>query len=92
MAATSYSVDRIGVLRAALTGSITASVVFLFCWVGTLVPFSSPTHAYIGLFTTAEVGSAAALAGGLCWSFLFGALSGVVLATVYNLLGSLDRK
>ena len=92
MATTTYSVHRIGVLRAALTGSITASVVFLFCWLGTLVPFSSSTHAYIGLFTTAEVGSAAALAGGLYSSFLFGALSGVVLATVYNLLGSLDRK
>ena len=39
MATTTYSVHRIGVLRAALTGSITASVVFLFCWLGTFVPF-----------------------------------------------------
>jgi hypothetical protein len=92
MATTSYSVHRIGVLRAALTGAISALVVFLMCWLGTFVPFSSPTHAYLGLFTTAETGSSAALAGGLCWSFLFGALSGAVVATVYNLLDSLDRK
>lgn len=92
MATTTYSVHRIGVLRAALTGAISALVVFLLCWLGTFVPFSSPTHSYLGLFTTAEIGSGAALAGGLCWSFLFGALSGAVLATVYNLLGSLDRK
>ena len=92
MATTTYSIHRIGVLRAALTGAITASVVFFLCWLGTFVPFSSPTHAYIGLFTTAEVASSAALAGGLCWSFLFGALSGAVLATVYNFLGPIDRK
>ena len=92
MATTTYSIHRIGVLRAALTGAVTASVVFALCWLGTLVPFSSPTHAYIGLFTPADVSSGGALAQGLCWSFVFGALSGAVLATVYNLLGSFDRK
>ena len=92
MATTTYAVHRIGMLRAALTGAITASVMFFLCWLGTLVPFSSPTHAYIGLFTTADVGSSAALAGGVCWSFLFGALSGAVLASVYNLLGPLGTE
>ena len=92
MATDTLAIHRIGVLRLALTGGLTAAIVFLFCWLGTLVPFSSPTHAYISLFTPAEVASSAALAPGVVWSFLFGTLSGAVLAAVYNLLGSLGRK
>ena len=59
---------------------------------GTFIPFSSPTHAYIGLFTPAEMSSVAALAQGICWSFLFGGLSGSVFAWVYNVLASLDDR
>ena len=92
MATQSIVTHRLGPLRLALTAAITAAVVFAFCWSGTLVPFSSPTHAYISLFTPAEISSGAALAQGLCWSFLFGGLSGAVLALVYNLLGPLERK
>jgi len=91
MATQSVGTHRIGVLRLALTGAITAAFVFLLCWLGTFIPFSSPTHAYIGLFTPAEMSSVAALAQGVCWSFLFGGLSGAVLAWVYNALGRLDR-
>jgi len=91
MATQSIATHRLQVLRLALTGAITAAAVFALCWLGTLIPFSSPTHAYISVFTPAEVASGAALAQGLCWSFLFGGLSGAVLATVYNLLGPLDR-
>jgi hypothetical protein len=72
MATQTMVTHRIGVLRLALTGAITAALVFLLCWVGTFIPFSSPTHAYIGLFTPAEMSSVAALAQGICWSFLFG--------------------
>ncbi|GAA3908477.1 hypothetical protein GCM10022276_28510 [Sphingomonas limnosediminicola] len=92
MATQSITTHRLDVLRLALTGAITAAVVFALCWLGTLVPFSSPTHAYIRLFTPAEISSDAALAPGLCWSFLFGGLSGAVLAIVYNILGPLGRK
>ena len=92
MATQSVVTHRLDVLRLALTGAITAAVVFAFCWLGTLVPFSSPTHAYISLFTPAEISSGAALAQGLFWSFLFGGLSGAVLAIVYNLLSPLGRK
>ena len=91
MATQSIVTHRLGVLRIALTGAITASVVFVLCWLGTFVPFSSPTHAYIGLFTPAEMTSFAALCGGVVWSFLFGGLSGAVLAWVYDALGGLDR-
>lgn len=92
MATQSIVTHRIGVLRLALTGAITAAVVFVLCWLGTLIPFSSPTHAYIGLFTPAEINSVGALAQGTCWSFLFGGLSGAVLAWVYNALDGLDRR
>jgi len=91
MATQSIVTHRLGVLRLALTGAITAAVVFVLCWLGTFIPFSSPTHAYIGLFTSAEMSSVVALAQGICWSFLFGGLSGAVLAAVYNALGPLER-
>ena len=83
---------RIGVFRLALTGAITAAFVFVLCWLGTFVPFSSPTHAYIGLFTPFPMNSFAALCQGIGWSFLFGGLSGALFACVYNLLDSLERE
>lgn len=92
MATQSIATHRIGVLRLALTGAVTAALVFVLCWLGTLIPFSSPTHAYIGLFTPAEQNSVGALVEGVVWSFLFGGLSGAVLAWVYNALGRLDRR
>ena len=91
MATQAIVTRRIGVLRLALTAAITAAVVFVLCWLGTFIPFSSPTHAYIGLFTPADINSAVGLGQGICWSFLFGGLSGAVLAAVYNALGPLER-
>jgi len=91
MATQAIETRRIGVLRLALTGAITAAIVFVLCWLGTFIPFSSPTHAYLGLFTPAEMSSVVALAQGICWSFLFGALSGGILAAVYNALAPLER-
>jgi hypothetical protein len=83
---------RIAVLRLALAGAITASLLFLLCWLGTFVPFASPTHAYIGLFTPAEMTSSLALFEGAAWSFVFGGLSGALLAWVYNLLDGIERQ
>lgn len=91
MATQAIATPRIAVLRLALTGAITAAAVFALCWLGTFIPFSSPTHAYIGIFTPAEMNSGVALAQGMCWSFLFGGLSGAVFAAVYNALGPLER-
>ena len=92
MATQAMSAHKVGVLRLALAGAITATLVFVLCWLGTLVPFSSPTHAYIGLFTPAEMESFAALCEGTAWSFLFGGLSGAVFAWIYNLLDGLERR
>lgn len=96
MASENSNVDsplhRMGVMRLAATLGVGAALILVLCWVGTFIPVSSPTHAYIGLFTSAQASSGAALLEGSVWSFLFGALSGAVLAALYNLLGRLDRR
>ena len=92
MATQPTSTPRIGVLRLALAGAITASLVFILCWLGTLIPFASPTHAYIALFTPAEMTSLLALCEGVVWSFLFGGLAGASFAWIYNLLDTFERR
>lgn|SRR5690349_5920425 len=81
----------LGALRLAIAAGITAVAVFVLCWLGTFVPFSNPTHAYITLFTNAEVSSTLALVEGTCWSLLFGALIGAVFALVYNATAAFAR-
>lgn len=81
---------KIGVLRLALTGAIVASLFFVLCWIGMFLPFGSPTHAYLALFTNAEITSTNALVQGVCWSALFGLVAGGLTALVYNALSALD--
>jgi len=81
----------LSVQRLLASGGITAALVFVLCWLGTFVPFSSPTHAYIGLFTPAYASSIEALLQGTGWSLLFGALSGALFALVYNATRALQR-
>lgn len=83
---------RIGLFRLAATGAVAAAIIFVICWVGTFIPFSSPTHAYVALFTAAPMKSVDALLEGALWSALFGAFSGAVFAMVYNLFAGLDRR
>lgn len=75
-----------GVLRCALTGALVAALLFILCRIGTFLPFSSPTHAHIGLFTPAEMTPPQALEG-TCWSLAFGTIMGALIALVYNSLG-----
>lgn len=82
----------LSVTRLLVAGGVTAAVVFVLCWLGTFIPFSSPTHAYIGLFTTLEVSSLEALAEGAVWSLLFGALAAGLFALVYNATAPLVRR
>jgi hypothetical protein len=82
----------VSVLRLAVATGISAAVVFVLCWLGTLLPFGSPTHAYISLFTNADISSGQALLEGTCWSLLFGLLVGAVFALVYNATASIGRK
>lgn len=82
----------VSVTRLLVAGGVTAAVVFALCWVGTFVPFSSPTHAYLSLFTNADMSSGRALAEGALWSLLFGALVGAAFALIYNATASLGRR
>ena len=74
----------LGVARVTVSAGFAALLIFVLCWAGTFIPYSSPTHALIGLFTPAPMGSVEALTEGSFWSLLFGALSGAVFALVYN--------
>ena len=85
------SLGRLSIVRLLISGGATGCIVFVLCWLGTLIPYSSPTHAYIGLFTTAPVDSLEALFTGICWSLLFGGLVGAVFAILYNLTSALER-
>jgi hypothetical protein len=82
---------KLSVLRLILTGAFVAGLLFILCWIGTFIPFASPTHAYISLFTAAPASSTLALAEGTCWSFAFGAIIGLLIALVYNGLGGIFR-
>lgn len=84
--------SSIGVRRTIVAGGATAAAVFVLCWLGTFIPFSSPTHAYIGLFTLADASSIQALVEGTVWSLLFGALVGAVFALSYNAAAPLGRR
>lgn len=99
MATTSHTTlaetDRshmLSVTRLLVAGGVTAAAVFILCWAGIFLPFSSPTHAYISLFTNADMSSGRALAEGTLWSLLFGALVGALFALVYNATAPLDRR
>ena len=83
---------KLGVTRILVAGAVTAMVSFVLCWLATFVPFSSPTHAYVALFTAAPAQSVTALAEGGSWSLLFGGLIGGLFAFVYNCAASLDRR
>ena len=94
--ATSESAVRLhanlSVRRLAATGAVGAALIFILCWLGTFIPFSSPTHAFIGLFTPADMQSGRALVEGSLWSFLFGGLSGALIAAIYNMFAGLEGR
>lgn len=81
---------NLSIRRLAATGAVGTALVFILCWLGTFIPFSSPTHAFIGLFTPADMQSGRALVEGGFWSFLFGGLSGGLIALVYNMFAGLE--
>ena len=83
---------RVSITRLSVATGVSAAVIFVLCWIGTFVPFSSPTHAYIGLFTNADISSGVALYEGTCWSFVFGLIVGAVFALIYNATAPLGRR
>jgi hypothetical protein len=82
---------NISVLRFAVAVAVTLMVLFAICWLAIFLPVGNATHAYIGLFTTADPRTGIALAQGLCWSLVFGFIAGGLGAFVYNLVGGRGR-
>ena len=82
---------RIHVVRVAVATGLGLAVLMILCWLGAFIPFASPTHAYVALFTPAELHSLRALLEGTSWSFLFGVLAGATIAIMYNVFARLER-
>jgi hypothetical protein len=88
---TDVTLHRISVWRAGAAAGLAFSTLMVLCWIGAFIPFSSPTHGFISLFTPAEIHSVRALIEGTLWALLFGLVAGAILATSYNLLARLER-
>ncbi|CAN5285597.1 hypothetical protein BH10PSE14_BH10PSE14_20570 [soil metagenome] len=78
---------RLNVVRCAATGAALLSAIFVLCWLAAALFGAIGSHMYMAMFTPTLPGSFIALAAGLCWSILFGAVAGGVLAVFYNLFG-----
>ena len=62
-------------------------VLFLLYFLGAvLFPGASFTHNWLGLFSTAPVGSARELIEGVIWNIVFAWIAAVVFGLVYNRL------
>ena len=72
-------------MRLAIACGGTIAILFVLCWLGTLVLPQGPSHMFIVLFTAAPAGSLAALIAGGSTALVFGALGGGLLAWSYNL-------
>ena len=82
---------RLPVVRCAAAGAVALGALFVLCWIGAALGWTNASHMYISLFTPAPVGSTAALGVGLCWSLVFGALAGALIALAFNVLAFLER-
>jgi len=83
---------KLDTFRSMLTGGIVGLLLFIICWLAVFIPSVRATHMYIQLFTAAEIRSGAALVEGVCWSLIFGAVIGALIALVYNGLAAISRR
>lgn len=91
VSASRNSESTLSALRCALTGAVVLTALFVLCWAAAAVGLVNNSHMYISLFTVAPVASAAGLAVGVCWSAVFGALAGALVAVTYNALAFVGR-
>ena len=82
---------RLSISRCALTGAVALAALFGLCWLGTAAGLTGSSHMFISLFTMAPIASGAAFGIGLCWSLVFGGVSGALIAIVYNAFSFLAR-
>jgi hypothetical protein len=82
---------KIGVLRLALTGALSATIFYVFCWIGAQTPLGPGGHMYLNLYTAADLSTGASLIEGAAWSFGGGLIFGALIAYVYNALAAFDR-
>lgn len=80
----SLSTGRLGIVHCAVTGAVALGIIFVACWLGAVFTSMPVTHMFISMFTPAAVSSPAALIQGSCWSLVFGAWAGFVIAVVSN--------
>lgn len=73
------------ILHFSVVGSLVFGIVFVACWLLAFTPLGA-THAFIALFTTADTTSQVALVNGLCWSLIFGAWIGFLIAAVHRIV------
>ena len=76
--------EKVSVIRFAVTGASALVILFVSCWLGALAFPTSFTHAFVTLFTFAPMTSWLALGEGICSALLFGFAAGGVLAWSYN--------
>lgn len=77
---------RLGIVRCASTGAFVTLLMFLLCWVTTAL--GTPlAHSFISLFTVQPVASTDALWMGSLSAFIFGGVTGGLVAHCYNLAG-----
>ena len=84
--------QQVSVMRFAVAGAITVTLLFALCWLGALALPAAFSHGFITLFTLAPITSWLALGEGLCSGLLFGFAAGVLLAWSYNVSAWLDRR
>lgn len=82
---------KLSALRCALTGAVVLVILFVACWVAAAAGFAGGSHMYISVFTLAPVASTTALIIGVCWSAVFGAVTGALIATAYNSFAFVER-
>jgi len=79
--------SKLSVVRCAATGAAVLSAILVLCWLAAALFGPMGSHMYMTMFTLSAPGSFIALAAGLCWSIIFGALVGALFAVFYNLFG-----
>lgn len=83
--------NRISPMRLALTGAVTLTILFILCWGAAAFWIASPSHMFVALFTLTPVESWYSLCQGIASSLVFGALTGALLAWIYNALAPVGR-